>query len=290
MKINNDTNGSGRQRPAGFTLIELLVVIAIIAILAAMLLPALSRAKDKAKGTQCMNNMKQIGIAMRLYTDDNNGYVTPLSRPNGALGWSAVPYNPATFVVDASTSVSWQDILRVNGAMPSSKIFNCTAMSWLRLTADSGVMSNPLGIGMNYYEYARWVTATGGGADKLSRESMVTHPSGSVVFADAGAVQGPPPNFNKPDLWKENTEFTQIRGQGYGYFRSPSDAWQGSSTFLSDELFAIGPIARHSRRVMTVHFDGHAEAIRPSKMGLNLPRTDVGAIWARDHNSADLLF
>src|SRR5512140_2640601 len=85
--------GMAQGHQPAFTLIELLVVIAIIAILASLLLPALSRAKSKASSVQCLSQMRQIGFATILYVDDSDGYLPRSSH--SALAYGQLPWGYA---------------------------------------------------------------------------------------------------------------------------------------------------------------------------------------------------
>jgi prepilin-type N-terminal cleavage/methylation domain-containing protein/prepilin-type processing-associated H-X9-DG protein len=132
-------------RRAGFTLIELLVVIAIIAILAAMLLPALSAAKQRAQAAACMSNQKQLALAWIMYSGDNNDLLamnmdvrnntqTPSQLYNGlpawvtgVIDWSTQPYNTNTDeIINPKYSLLGQQYL---GNSP--KVFACPAANFL---------------------------------------------------------------------------------------------------------------------------------------------------------------
>src|SRR5437868_10275852 len=106
MKNNNIS----RLVRAGITLIELLVVIAIIAILAAMLLPSLSKAKLKAQGIQCMNNHRQLSLAWRMYAEDSRDVLVYASQnPNDPQHVMKDPFAWANDIMDftASNQGNW---------------------------------------------------------------------------------------------------------------------------------------------------------------------------------------
>ena len=184
-----------RSRRGGFTLIELLVVIAIIAVLIALLLPAVQSAREAARRSQCINNLKQIGLGLHNYHSSNDTFPMGVSAtrniysPGGKYwtGWSAhslllgymeqtAVYNAINFMIDPNTDG--------DGGMTNSTGFHSMLRVFLCPSDASGsrASSNPSSFPLNSY-YASEGTATDvGGAGPDSQGASGTQSSGMFAY------------------------------------------------------------------------------------------------------------
>ena len=198
-----------------FTLIELLVVIAIIAILAAMLLPALSAAKKKAWTTSCLSNLRQVGLSMRMFADDN----AELYPESGhTIYWGRI--DPVT------QKPSWLE--QIVSYVGNTNVYHCPGNAQLALN-----MQNPF----NYFNGCRAVFVVTG-TDASVKSTTIQYPSAYVLSGDTCGIPNVTGGGNFDPLDADKDDYTQncVGGQVNG---TPFELWQVHS-FGQNILFADG--------------------------------------------------